>query len=365
MILSIRMVIKILVSRTIIPVYVMIGPCQAQWLLTSAHNVTDTCSGNNILMSVGWNSGGIQTSSDGVGWIQKSTRSGKRICFGGGYFWIITPDNEVIKTADGTNLLTTQTSFFADDIAYGNGRLVTISSTGGIKYSPDGTNWNTSLVPISSFTDGQVFFANNMFVAATLSGYLMTSSDGTTWAIKATNIYSAPKTITYGSNGFIVISHDGTKSWKSSDGNVWTSLSSGPGFYVNALHFTNEKYFAAGNQGKISVSSDGITWSPQVSGVTFKLEALCSIGQIIVAGGTQVIRNTVSTTANPSPNLTALPAIEIKFKTINGIIYTIEGSTNLNVWATVESGIPGNGGEMRRLYSTENQPYRFYRVKWE
>jgi hypothetical protein len=330
--------------------------------LTSAHNVTDSTLGNGILLTVGWNSGGIRTSSDGVQWAEKEfTTSGKGVCFGNGYFWIITPGNKLMKTLDGDNLITTKIDFFSDSIAYGKGLLVSINQFNGIRYSSDGINWNTSLIPISPGVGGKLFYSDGLFIA-TCNGNLMTSTDAVTWLLKDSNVYSYPRTICRGENEFIVVSSDGNMTWKSVDGSSWVASNNGPKFSTNDLHFANGKFFAAGVLGKVSVSEDGTTWVPQATGVTFTLESLISLGDTIIAGGSQVIRNTVAAPTDPHPILEVTSSIELKFNSANGVVYSIEGSSNLTQWNLVEKEIFGNGGQIRRLYSIENQPNRFFRI---
>lgn len=59
----------------------------------------------------------------------------------------------------------------------------------------------------------------------------------------------------------------------------------------------------------------------------------------------------------------ARTAIEFTFPSALGKSYRIEGSLDLDTWTTVESGIAGNGGQIRRFYSTRNAPQRFLRVE--
>lgn len=61
----------------------------------------------------------------------------------------------------------------------------------------------------------------------------------------------------------------------------------------------------------------------------------------------------------------ARTAIEFTFPSALGKTYRIEGSTDLSTWTTIESGIPGNGGEIQRFYSIRNQPRRYFRVENE
>ena len=55
-------------------------------------------------------------------------------------------------------------------------------------------------------------------------------------------------------------------------------------------------------------------------------------------------------------------SVELRFNTANGSFYEIQGSINLIDWTSVESGIPGNGAEVVRLYSITAAPTRFFKV---
>jgi uncharacterized repeat protein (TIGR02543 family) len=61
----------------------------------------------------------------------------------------------------------------------------------------------------------------------------------------------------------------------------------------------------------------------------------------------------------------ARTAIEFTFPSALGKVYRIEGSTDLAVWTTVESGIAGSGGQIQRFYTTRNLPKRYFRVEEE
>ena len=58
-------------------------------------------------------------------------------------------------------------------------------------------------------------------------------------------------------------------------------------------------------------------------------------------------------------------AIEFEFSAANGMSYRIEASPDLENWSTIESGIPGNGGVVSRLYSIQGQPHRYFRARRE
>ena len=61
----------------------------------------------------------------------------------------------------------------------------------------------------------------------------------------------------------------------------------------------------------------------------------------------------------------ARTAIEFTFPSAIGKSYRIEDSPDLAAWATVESGIAGNGAIVQRFYSTRNVAKRYFRVAEE
>lgn len=70
--------------------------------------------------------------------------------------------------------------------------------------------------------------------------------------------------------------------------------------------------------------------------------------------------------STPDTIISIYTAVEVHFYTATGSVYRVEGTDSLsNSWSTVESGIPGNGGIITRLYSTLDQPNRFFRAVHE
>ena len=55
--------------------------------------------------------------------------------------------------------------------------------------------------------------------------------------------------------------------------------------------------------------------------------------------------------------------MEFRFSASLGETYRVEGSDDLENWVTVEDGIPGNGGEIARFYSTEGQRFKALRAR--
>lgn len=73
--------------------------------------------------------------------------------------------------------------------------------------------------------------------------------------------------------------------------------------------------------------------------------------------------NPTLATSTPESSTSIRTAVEFRFNAGKGVSYRIEGSSNLQDWATIEATINGNGGTVTRFYSLENQPHRFFRAK--
>lgn len=66
--------------------------------------------------------------------------------------------------------------------------------------------------------------------------------------------------------------------------------------------------------------------------------------------------------STPAGRSRIMTSVEFRFSAAAGRQYRIESSAGLDVWQPVESGIPGNGGEIQRFYSIEGAPRRFLRA---
>ena len=56
-------------------------------------------------------------------------------------------------------------------------------------------------------------------------------------------------------------------------------------------------------------------------------------------------------------------AVEFEFATVEGDSYRVEASTDLDGWNVIETDIAGNGGMIRRFYSTKGQPRMAFRAR--
>ncbi|WP_367871812.1 WD40/YVTN/BNR-like repeat-containing protein [Luteolibacter sp. Populi] len=338
------------------------------WVQTGAQRVLDMASGNGRIISVGTGTqGGVYSSVDGITWTALGG-NGRCVCFGGGNFWIVAGDNQLRRINGSAAPSFVASDLFATDIAYGNGLLVATCTGGmaGIYYSSDGLTWYRALVPADvNDADARIHFANGRFVA-TCGTFVLGSGDGMTWQLHVTSA-SEPRSIGHGAGGFVVtprINSTPTSLWKSADGITWSETTGNVlPFPVYAIAFADGKYYAAGAGGRLASSPNATTWTEEDTGIAYTLESIHPFSGMIVAGGSQVIRKAIQVPVSPPQQpLTIRQAVEIQFGTAAGAVYRIEGSANLEDWATLESNISGQGEVIKRFYSTENQPSRYFRV---
>jgi uncharacterized repeat protein (TIGR02543 family) len=73
--------------------------------------------------------------------------------------------------------------------------------------------------------------------------------------------------------------------------------------------------------------------------------------------------NPALATSTPDAVTSIRTSVEFRFNAANGVSYRIEASTDLENWSILETDITGQGAEVTRFYSTENQPKRHFRVR--
>jgi len=69
--------------------------------------------------------------------------------------------------------------------------------------------------------------------------------------------------------------------------------------------------------------------------------------------------------STPEAYLEIQTAVEIKFNAAKDLNYKIENSVDLENWSAIENGVLGKGGLIKRLYSIDDYPGRYFRVKRE
>ena len=73
--------------------------------------------------------------------------------------------------------------------------------------------------------------------------------------------------------------------------------------------------------------------------------------------------NPALVTSTPDAISSIRTAVEFRFNAANGVHYRIEESTDLTNWNTIEADIVGQGGEVVRFYSIQNQQRKYFRPR--
>jgi hypothetical protein len=229
-----------------------------------------------VFVAVG--NGGINTSSNGTSWTQRSGSATRGVAYGnntfvavGGSGTIFTSSDETIYDATGTSSVpsdwtsrTTPTSQTLNEVTYGNSIFVVVGGAGTIITSTDGISWTSRTSPHSNAIN-DVTYENSTFVAVGDTGNIITSSDGISWTSRTSNTSQLLFGVAYGNSTFVVVGNSGTV-LTSSDGTTWTSRTSATSAnWEGGDTYGNSLFVAVGVGGKMQTSSDGITWTERDS----------------------------------------------------------------------------------------------------
>lgn len=193
-------------------------------------------SSNNTYVVVG-NSGTIKTSNDLTSWISRTpennyTGNFNKVVWNGSNFVAAGTLGEVQISPNGINwshqYLTSDTSFNLQDISYGNGIYIVVSSDySRIYYSEDLDTWYKNIGPGADKSYYSSAYGNGLFVIVGSNGSILTTVDGITLTPRtADNSYTGT---------FYSVKHKS-------------------GLFV-----------ALGTNGEIQISPDGLTWSHESS----------------------------------------------------------------------------------------------------
>ncbi len=246
-------------------------------------------------------------------------------------------------------------SFWPMGIAAGAGCWVVVSSDGKIlrATSPSGP-WIPQLSPTNSIEG--VAFGNEIFMAST-SGAQLISSDGIAWTIKPN---PESKFVQGFGNGLFFL-----PGWFSSDSGIsWKEFLLPDAIYPAALA-TDSAKFVACIWSKIYTSPDLRTWTERASGIADNLRAVSFCGDLWVAVSSAGLITTspvVGAAPLTAPPLTIGPAVELKWPSITGRSYQIQGSANNATWADVGMPMLGNGSELR-FTAPATDGRKFFRVE--
>jgi hypothetical protein len=304
------------------------------------HRLGDIVCVGGKFVAVG-QSGGILTSADGTTWKVTAAPEIKdrlnAVAYADGTYVAVGDGGVVVTSTDGENW-TEQVSLGSDtlrDVAYGNGRFVTVggydtaciySSTDSgetwskyafgmtcygllrsveydgsqfvaVGYRPnavapnlftsaDGQTWTRRSNIPSDVSFGSVAGGGDVWVAACFRYGIVTSTDGITWTKLGQGTREYLSDVAYDGTTFVSVGYKGTIQ-TSSDGITWTFRDSGTSDRLRTVKHLNHKLVAVGDKGTILTSEDGTNWTRETSGTSVELyDVTYGDGKYIAVGGT-------------------------------------------------------------------------------
>lgn len=240
----------------------------------------DVAYGDGLFMAVDTRGAALAISSDGgVTWQTAGGPSGSTYAIGyGDGTWVIGTLQQTAFYSKNNGTTWNPASGFAgyaggwNDIAYGNGMFVAVTSGGRAHRSTDGVNWQSVEIGAPFAYPNQsiegITFGNGKFVAVGKKGTIGYSADGENWAasVGAPDAYLIR--VTYGNGKFVAISVDGSQVIAhSSDGINWGAADTSTHVSETRIQFTGVAYgggsfIAPCKQTTAGVlySEDGVTW---------------------------------------------------------------------------------------------------------
>lgn len=251
--------------------------------------------GAGVFAAVGQN-GLIYTSTDGISWTNRLSNSNeiRYVIYDGSKFVAGGPPtasgNSQMTSTDGITWViaaSTPLTFgqAIQDITFGGGQFIYVSSTGKIGTSTDATATFTAQ---TSGTTSNLFAVTygSVYVAAGAGGVLLTSTDAVTWSARTSGTTSQIQALTYGN--LYVYGASGGLLASSTDGITWTPRTSGTTSNISKITWASVSgiYVYGGAGGLLGNSTDGISWVRRISGTVNNVNALANGAGIFVAGQT-------------------------------------------------------------------------------
>ena len=193
-------------------------------------------------------------------------------------------------------------------------------------------------------------------MASTADGQLI-SSDGIAWTVKP----NPQRVYGLGSGNGLFFSYN---KFSSDSGLSWQELLLPNSDYPNVISTTSGNFVSAKGS-KIYTSPDLQIWTERASGIADDLRAISFCGDLWIAVSSSSLITTspvVGAVPLTAPPLTIVPAVELKWPSITGRRYQIQGSVNNTSWADVGMPMLGNGSELR-FTAPATDARKFFRVE--
>jgi len=229
----------------------------------------DVAFGSNLFVGVGA-AGAIYSSPDSITWTQRVPGSGpgtgnfRGISYANGRFVAVgLLANPVTYSDDGMTWFTPSVppTGPCEDVAYGNGLWIAVSTARTRISSDNGVTWSTGVV--SSLITGAlaVAFGNGVFCIGGFAGSIVTTVDGVTLSSVSIPSAYAIVDIAFGNQTFVALDANGqifistdAVTWektRDSDGSVWTTITFGNGRFMAFARLTggnNVMYSISGTE---------------------------------------------------------------------------------------------------------------------
>ena len=297
-------------------------------------------------------------SRDGISWSSVSLPSASLMAATPS--GVLGAGDTIWSTVDGLTSVTLfrpsgERAFNPRGIASGNGCWIVITMEGEIIRSADGWGgpWSNQLSPAGTLSG--IAFGGGIFLASAGNSFV-TSSDGIAWRLKAN-----PDRVVI--QGFGNGKFYGLGQFSTDNGNTWEAFAGTSGSNV-LVRNDSAQFVAVTSNRQLFTSQNFISWTPRESEIT-DLSNVSFCGDLWIASSTT---GRISTSpvmgASPAtaPAVAISPAVEIKWPSITGRRYQIQGSANNATWADVGMPMLGNGSELR-FTAPATDGRKFFRVE--
>jgi len=223
-------------------------------------------------------------------------------------------------------------------IAYGAGKYASVTNSGNVYTSTDGTTWTKSAT--LGQTLNNIIYANSLFMIVGHLGYIATSADAISWTVRTSGTSNTLNDVQYLQSVFYAVGQNRTV-LRSADGSTWTSVTVSVGTATDFL------YQIAYGGGKYIISAGSTVGQGPM---TYQSTTAASNSWSTV-GGFGVFGNT---------NLNKMAFVNGKFVLItsgSGVFTSSDGAAWTNITATMNITFPnsstgtiGNSNYLNTVY---------------
>jgi hypothetical protein len=247
--------------------------------------------GNGTYIAVASSTSGVykcMTSSDGQTWIDNTilptSKNWSGIAYGNGV-WIAVATTGAGRIHYSTNILSSfplvsnSIGIVCTSVAYGNNTFVVVTTTSAVRIISDASPSNSTSAVGNSGVWNEVAFGNGKFISVGDGGLIQYSTDnGNSWSIATAPAGTEThnfKCVTYAAGKFVALGSGVSTNpvIYSTDGITWTAVLTGPGTTSTSWNSVTHDGvvfvaigYKAGSTQVVATSSDAITWTLIASG---------------------------------------------------------------------------------------------------